>query len=106
MNIKQKRQLERLKYVQEYQSNQQHYDVETSLLIAFQIPFLELIEEQMKVNPNFLLKRLHKALNEWCNEVVYTNNNEEVTNQYVDVSNLGFELVELGRTKIKTEWNS
>ena len=106
--IKLKRQLEKLKYANEYKSDPEFYECETALLISLQIPLLDLIETQMKVNPNFRLKRLHSALNEWNNEPVITlaDNKDKinVVNEYSELTNVGYRMLDNGREIIKTEF--
>ena len=106
--IKLKRQLEKLKYANEYKIDPEFYECETALLISLQIPLLDLIETQMKVNPNFRLKRLHSALNEWNNEPVITlaDNKDKinVVNEYSELTNVGYRMLDNGREIIKTEF--
>lgn len=106
--IVEKRKLEKLEYANEYKSNPEYYECETALLISLQIPFLDLIETQMKVNPNYLLKRLYNALNDWNNEPVITlaENNDKinVVNEYSGLTNVGYRMLDNGREIIKTEF--
>ncbi len=106
--IQLKRQLEKLKYQQEYQSNPEYYESETALLISVQIALLDLIETQMCINPNFRLKRLHSALNEWNNEPVITlDGNKEkdsVVDEYSELTKVGYRIFDYGREIIKTEF--
>lgn len=103
--IQLKRKLELQKYKLEYQSNQEHYDKETILMLALQQAYIERLEEQMKVNPNHLLKKLHFALNEWINEPVISiamnEDKDDSINQLTQIVNLGYEAVEYLETKIK-----
>jgi hypothetical protein len=106
--IQLKRQLEKLEYANEYKSNPEYYECETALLISLQIPFLDLLETQMKVNPNYLLKRLYNALNDWNNEPVITLNEDKDKNNIVDeysaLANVGYRMLDNGREIIKTEF--
>lgn len=106
--IQLKRRIEKLEFVNEYKSNPEFYECETALLISLQIPFLDLIETQMKVNPNYLLKRLHSALNDWNNEPVITlSENKDkimVVNEYSNLANVGYRMLDSGREIIKTEF--
>jgi hypothetical protein len=106
--IVEKRKLEKLEYANEYKSNPEYYECETALLISLQIPFLDLIETQMKVNPNYLLKRLYNALNDWNNEPVITlSENKDkinVVDEYSSLTNVGYRMIENGREIIKTEF--
>ena len=106
--IVEKRKLEKLEYANEYKSNPEFYECETALLISLQIPFLDLIETQMKVNPNYLLKRLYNALNDWNNEPVITlSENKDkinVVDEYSSLTNVGYRMIENGREIIKTEF--
>ena len=106
--IQLKRQLEKLEFQKEYNSNPSFYEAETALLISLQIPLLDLIETQMKINPNFRLKRLHSALNEWNNEPVITlsgnKDKDNVVNEYSELTNVGYRMLENGREIIKTEF--
>jgi hypothetical protein len=106
--IQLKRQLEKLEYANEYKSNPDYYECETALLISLQIPFLDLLETQMKVNPNYLLKRLYNALNDWNNEPVITLNEDKDKNNIVDeysaLTNVGYRMLDNGREIIKTEF--
>lgn len=96
--IQLKRQLEAKKYVLKYQEQPEYYQRKTATLIALQIAFKELIEIQLEVNPNRLLKALDFALNNWINEpAISLDGKEEKTvalDQYTVLSNLGFDLVE------------
>lgn len=89
-----KRKIKNLEALKEYQSNTDYYNKQTAILVALQIPFLELVETQIKVNPNPLLKSLHFALQNWVNEPCYNSRNEEVVQQYTELTNLAFKVVE------------
>jgi hypothetical protein len=106
--IQLKRQLEKLQYQKEYQSDPKFYEAETALLISMQIPLLDLIETQMKINPNFRLKRLHSALNEWNNEPVITlsgnKDKDSVVNEYSELTNVGYRMFDFGREVINKEF--
>ena len=99
--IKIKRKLEQQKYINEYRSNKQHYLEQTTLLVCLQIPFLEIVEEQLKINANSKLKALHFALKNWVNEPIYSGADADVVQHYTNASNIGFECVELILEKIK-----
>jgi len=96
--IVEKRKIERQKYILEYHSNPEFYEKKTACLISLQIAFKELVEIQMKVNPNSLLKNLDFALNNWINEpsisLAGPENKVSAIDQYTILSNLGFEMVE------------
>jgi hypothetical protein len=102
--IQLRRQLERQKYVLEYHSDPEFYEIKTAALISLQIAFKELIEVQMKVNPNRLLKALDFALNNWINEPSISldglDTKESAIDQYTVLSNLGFEMVEQLESKL------
>ena len=99
--IKIKRKLEQQRYINEYRKNEQHYLEQTTLLVCLQIPFLEIVEEQLKINPNSKLKALQRALKAWVNVPIYSGADADVVQQYTDASNIGFECVELILEKIK-----
>jgi len=99
--IKLKRKLEQQRYINEYHRDEQHYLEQTTLLICIQIPFLEIVEEQLKINANSKLKALQRALKDWVNVPIYSGADADVVQQYTDASNIGFECVELILKKIK-----